>query len=542
MHVKHKLATTLLVVAALVAAPLAAFSGAKPAAAAPNNPPGTHWPIDGGCPEAPGTPPPCVGDNVILRWDEKLLQAIRLHPAQTGPTITSRALAILHTATYDAWAAYDPVAVDTRLRVRTVPGLRQPPSERTDANKKMAISYAAYRVLLDLFPKTRYPKIDDVDYPGQMTALGYDPTDTSTAITTPQGIGNTAAQAVLDNRYGDGSNQVNGYADPCVTPDCYDPLNTNTWDHLNAPWRWQPLCVPNPAPPPGSIPCPGGAVQKPLTPQWGRVAPFALNDTDQYMYVPPGPPKLADGTYDPKDIDTALADTSNLTDTKKVMAEYWADGPKSEFPPGHWAVIAQAISRKRGDNLDTDVKMFFLLGNAVLDAGISAWSAKYTLDFWRPITAIRTRYAGKKINSWLGPYQGYGLVLGEQWRPYQAPNVITPGFPEYTSGHSTFSAAARIAIGALFGTDSFSAKVTIPAGTSLFEPHDATHVGTPAKAITLSWKSLLDAADQAGWSRRYGGIHFASGDYDGRLNGATIGNAVYEKATKYFNGTATSPT
>jgi hypothetical protein len=76
----------------------------------------------------------------------------------------------------------------------------------------------------------------------------------------------------------------------------------------------------------------------------------------------------------------------------------------------------------------------------------------------------------------------------------------------------------------------------------LFEPHDATHVGTPAKAITLSWKSLLDAADQAGWSRRYGGIHFASGDYDGRLNGATIGNAVYEKATKYFNGTATSPT
>jgi hypothetical protein len=88
------------------------------------------------------------------------------------------------------------------------------------------------------------------------------------------------------------------------------------------------------------------------------------------------------------------------------------------------------------------------------------------------------------------------MVPGEQWMPYQAPNVVTPPFPEYTSGHSTFSAAARIAF---TGTDNFGAKVTIKAGTSLFEPRTATNPGTPARDVTLSWKTFMDAADrQAG--------------------------------------------
>ena len=88
--------------------------------------------------------------------------------------------------------------------------------------------------------------------------------------------------------------------------------------------------------------------------------------------------------------------------------------------------------------------MFFTMGNALLDASISSWKAKYTFDFWRPTSAIRTLYAGKKVTSWRGPYNGYGLVDGSQWRPYQDPKVVTPPFPEHTSGHSTFSAAAHI--------------------------------------------------------------------------------------------------
>jgi hypothetical protein len=131
------------------------------------------------------------------------------------------------------------------------------------------------------------------------------------------------------------------------------------------------------------------------------------------------------------------------------------------------------------------------------------------------------------------------MVPGEQWRPYQAPNVVTPPFPEYTSGHSTFSAAARIVLVAFGGgNDNFGAKVTIKAGTSLFEPRTAIQPGTPAHDVVLSWKTLQDAADQAGWSRRYGGIHFETGDRHGRAAGASVGWAVYDKARTYWEGTA----
>jgi len=129
--------------------------------------------------------------------------------------------------------------------------------------------------------------------------------------------------------------------------------------------------------------------------------------------------------YQPAELDKALADRALL-----------------ELRGGDRLLIAQVVSRIRHNSLDYDVQMFFALGNAMLDAGIAAWAAKYKWDFVRPTTAIRERYKGKTVTSWLGPYKGYGPVDGSQWIPYQAPNVVTPPFPEYVSGHSTFSSAA----------------------------------------------------------------------------------------------------
>ena len=140
------------------------------------------------------------------------------------------------------------------------------------------------------------------------------------------------------------------------------------------------------------------------------------------------------------------------------------------------------------------------------------------------------------ITSWLGPNKGYGKVPGETGMPYQALNVVTPGFPEYVSGHSTFSAAGRAVINQFFGTDNFNAKVTIPAGSSKIEPGV-----TPAKPVVLSWKTLDAMADQAGMSRRYGGIHFESGDQQGRALGALTGLNVWTEAQTYFAGTAADP-
>jgi len=267
-------------------------------------------------------------------------------------------------------------------------------------------------------------------------------------------VGDAAAQANINFRHGDGSYptvNTKGTGDPyddTVSYPCapigstcfYSP--TRTWNEPTDPWHWQPLCVPLAS---SGATC-GGAVQAPLTPQWSNVIPFGpLNPATHLPYEfdnsPFNPPKLADGSYDPADIDTALRDTSSLTDAQKVKAEYWADGPGSEFPPGHMASFAQALSRMHQNTLDQDVKLFFALGNTLLDASVSAWGVEYKQDFWRPITAIRYRYTNKQVNSWLGPGKGYGRVPGQKWQPYQALNVVTPPFPEYVSGHGTFSAA-----------------------------------------------------------------------------------------------------
>src|SRR5919197_2645126 len=135
---------------------------------------------------------PSPYDDVVLRWDEQTLTAVRA--TKPGPTVVARALAIVHTATYDAWAAYDPKALGTRLGG----SLRRPSGEWTANYKSMAISYAAYRVLLDLFPAR------SSDFSGFMSALAHEPGATSTDPTLPQGIGNLVAQALLDFRHADG--------------------------------------------------------------------------------------------------------------------------------------------------------------------------------------------------------------------------------------------------------------------------------------------------------------------------------------------------
>lgn len=500
----YKRANGRLLVAALVVALLSNVFVAAPAVAGPDDPDvPASWVVS--------NYPPTNNDNVILKWDEELLQTIRANPAGTGPTVTARAIGVLHTATYDAWAAYDAIAKGTRLGST----LRRPAGERTLANKNKAISFAAYRVLVDLFPARQ------ADFAAQMAELGYSLSDTSTAAS----VGNTAAQAVIDYRHNDGSNQLGGYAD---TVSGYRPVNT--WDTVVDRWRWQPLCVPNPTP----TTCPSGAVQRPLTPHWGRITSFAPLSAIQYDV--PGPPRTTDGAYSTAEIVELYEETRSLTDEEKVRAEYWADGPQSEFPPGHWALFAQILSRRRGHTVDTDAKMFFALGNALLDSSIVAWAEKYEHDYVRPITAIREHYRGQMIESWLGPYQGFGMVPAEQWKPYQAPNVVTPPFPEYVSGHSTFSAAAQIVLMSFTGTDSFGGSVTIPAGSSRFEPRTATQAGTPATDVTLTWPTLTAAADDAGLSRRNGGIHFEAGDMHGRMLGRMVGSNAWSRARAYIQG------
>jgi hypothetical protein len=461
---------------------------------------------------------PSPYDDVVLRWGEEALTAVRA--VKPPPTVVARSLAVVHTAMYDAWAPYDAKALGTRLGG----SLRRPSGEWTANYKSMAISYAAYRVLLDLFPSRAS------DFSAFMTALGYDPADTSTDPTLPQGIGNLVAKAVLDLRHQDGANQLGDYNGGAPYSDWTGYQPVNDWNRVSDVYRWQPLCVP--LPPPGATSC-AGTVQKFATPQWGRVTPFALTRPDQF-----GPPPL-DRSSLPTEARDLLEEQTALDDLAKTSAYYWADGPGSELPPGHWAMIAAAASRAAGTSLDGNVKLFFAVANGLLDASIATWQAKRVQDTVRPITYIRWLYKGRKIKGWGGPGKGIVWEDGSAWIPYQETTVVTPPFAEYTSGHSAFSAAASQVFNNFAGTDTFKTalSVTIPAGSSKIEPKLV-----PSADTTISFKSFTDAANQAGLSRRFGGIHFQQSDNQGRTLGQQIGNAAWAKALTYFNGTAIVPT
>ncbi len=464
--------------------------------------------------------------SVVVQWNNAALQGVR--DAKPGPPIVARALAIIHTCMYDAWAAYDPQARGTQLGVF----LRQPPEKRTYVNKREAISYAAYRASVDLFG------LDDATvFRPLLTSLGYDPNNRSTDTTTAAGIGNVACEAVLAFRHHDGANQL-GDLSPTPVPYSdytgYEPVNPPSTVPVNPasivdPNRWQPLQYADAT---------GARItQSFVAPQWNRVSSFALFSDDEFRqaFAAFEPAQYGSPEY-LRQAQELIDLSANLTDKQKMVAEYWKDGPRSETPPGHWCLFAQFVAaRDRIDNaelaLDRDTKLFFALTNAELDASIVAWDAKRAFDSVRPASAIPYLFHGQPIQSWGGPGKGTITIDGQDWIPYQPGTFPTPAFPEYVSGHSTFSAAGAEVLRLFTGSDNLNDSVTFAAGSSTVEPGV-----TPAVPVTLSWNTFTAAANEAGLSRRLGGIHFRTGDLVGRATGRIVGLQAWVKAVALWNG------
>jgi uncharacterized protein DUF6851/vanadium-dependent haloperoxidase-like protein len=464
--------------------------------------------------------------NVVVQWNQAALQGVR--DSTLGPPMVARALAIVHTCMYDAWAAYDNHAIGTQLQG----SLRRPHKEHTIANKNKAISFAAYRAAVDLLPGDKAAVFDPL-----MAQLGYDVNDNSMDTRTPVGIGNVACAAVLAFRHGDGSNQLGNLADTGVTLPVppytdytnYAPVNkpstvpVSDVSTIIDPNRWQPLTYNN-----------GVKVVTPVFvgAQWFKVIPFALTSADQFLPLVEsfGPALYPSAAYlqQAKDVVTMSA---QLTDEQKMIAEYWANGPRSELPPGHWDLFAQFVSARDHHTVDQDVKVFFALTNAIFDGGIACWSAKRHFDSVRPVTAIPFLFHGQQIEAWGGPGKGTVTMDGSQWIPYQPSTFPTPPFPEFMSGHSTFSAAGAEILRLFTHSDSFGDSVTFAPGSSVTEPGS-----TPKQSVTLSWATFSDAADQAGISRRYGGIHFEAGDLAGRACGRVVARQAWKKALQLFHG------
>ena len=314
------------------------------------------------------------------------------------------------------------------------------------ASREAAASTAAHGALVNLFPAS---------------ASSFDALHAAILADIPDGPQKTAgivwgefvANQILAARANDGSNAI-------VQP-----------PGGSGPGIWLPT-------PPAFLPY--------LLPQWGFVMPFAMITSSQFR--PPGPPSLDSQRYaadynEVKELGALLGSTR--TEDQTQIALFWADGAGTETPPGHWNSIAQIIGAAQGNTLEENARLFGLLNIAMADAAICAWDAKYTFHFWRPVTAIA--FAEPELN----------------WASF----IVTPPFPDYVSGHSTFSGAAATVLALFYGTEDLPFTIG-----SDFLP-----------GVYRSFLTCLDAAEEAAVSRLYGGIHFRSANEDGLQAGISIG-------------------
>ena len=479
------------------------------------------------------TMPNAAQKSAAYEWLEVALEATAREHERVAPrpTVGSRMLMIITTAMYDAWAAYDEKAVGTRLGGK----LRRPPSERTEANKRIAIAYATYRAMLDQFPEDK-AWLDE-----QMRKRGYDPNDNTTDVTKPQGIGNVAAAALVEYRHRDGANQLgdelgsNGV--PYSDYTFYRPINPK--DKIIDPDCWQPI----------EFTLLDGKKATPgfLTPHWYRVKSFGLERNDMFR---PGPPPKIGSEQLKKEVDEVLMFNSSLNLEQKAIVEFMRDGPRSTGQSGHWLKFAQAVSLRDKNDVDKDVKLFFAVGVTAFDAFIAAWESKRYYDSSRPWTLVRYYYKDKKVRGWGGVGKGVTELAAADWHPYSPLSFITPPFPGYVSGHSTVSAAAAKTLELFTGSDNFGATETRHAG-ELTEPNISCEVkqmidGKPATTgitadgvVVLQLPTFTKTAEMAGISRVMGGYHIQADNVAGLDLGRKVAVHIFPKIQSYFNGTAT---
>jgi hypothetical protein len=592
-------------------------------------------PPDTSCPADAVDPFP--SGSIARRWNEQLLNSVRRdipHPPKHARNLFHTSMAM-----YDAWAAYDATADGV------VSTERHTPASPSDA--ETAISYATYRVLSHRYA-TAVGAATTLDcYDKFMDTLGLDEADTHTDGDDPIAVGNRIGQAILDRYADDGANEANGLADttgwePTNPVMVIDRVGTNVED----PDVWQQLNL-------GTAETQNGivletSIQPYIAPHWREVEPFALTrDPVTGLYSPVGSgypsvndPEMADwvvevirktaeldaddgvmidtspgglgnnplGTNDGEGYATNPVTGAPYTpmmvprgDATRVIAEMWADGPKSETPPGHWAKLCNEVSDRLApedlvpygegapvDRLAWDVGFYLHVTASTHDAAISAWELKRDGLGPRPVTLIRwMAQNGQRSDPSLPSYSEDGLPLvpglieliteessapgerhydlrwyigeiavwswpgepgerkdhytpltwmrGKDWIPYQRRTFVTPAFPGYTSGHSTFSRAGAEAMAAWTGSPWF------PGGLHEFvAPTNAYLIfeDGPSQDVHLQWASYFDAADQAGQSRLWGGIHIWPDDRDGRINGSLAGIGAAAKARTYWDGSA----
>jgi hypothetical protein len=373
----------------------------------------------------------------------------------SDPLVASRGLAMVQAAVYDTINAID-----------GTPAYYVKLTAPTGASASAAVSEAAYTVLTYLYPAQKAT----FDTLLTQSLAAVPDGDSKTAGIT---LGQQAGNAIIQLRANDGYNK-------------YVDFTSGT-----APGQWQ-LTPP--------------AYAEPLDPQWATLNPFGMTSPNQFR--PNGPPDLtsqqwADALNQVESVGSVTSTTRTADETQSVY--FWNDNTGTWTPPGHWNAIAEEVAQQQGDSLADDARLFAELDVSLADAGIAAWDAKYTYDSWRPVTAIRAADTSGNPD----------VTQDPNWTPL----LTTPNFPEYVSGHSTFSAAAATVLDSFFG--------------------DNVSFTSTSASYTRTFSGFDQAAQEAGMSRVYGGIHFEFSNVDGQATGNAV--ATYDLSAFSINQDTTPP-
>lgn len=367
----------------------------------------------------------------------------------TPPPVASRALAMMHAAMFDAVNATDLTYKAYHSYQTAIPG----------SSAEAAAAVAARDVLAQIYP-THTSAFDAA------LAASLAPIPDGPSKTNGLSLGQATAGDILAWRANDNSSKVVPY-----TPS-------------TDPGKWRPT-------PPGFAPA--------LLPNWPQVNCFVMTSGSQFQGG--GPPALYSAQYamdfnETKSIGALNSITRTAYQTQTAL--FWADGGGTATPPGHWNLIAQSVAQQQGNTLLQNARLFALLNISMADAAICAWDDKYAYNFWRPITAIRL--ADPSVNPLTTPDPTWGPLL------------TTPNFPEYVSGHSTFSGTAAEVLTDFFATD----DITFTTGSDSLP------------GVERTFTSFSEAADEAGRSRIYGGIHFEFSDQSAINSGASIADFAFD--------------
>jgi hypothetical protein len=424
--------------------------------------------------------------DAILRWNEIAFNAVRADHAldgahaEPGPAMSSRAMAIIQSAVYDAVESIDHTYAPYEVSVPAAPG----------ASIDAAVAQAAHDTLVALYPTQKVTF--DAALADDLSRLPVGPSQAGCAV------GRAVAAQMMALRANDGSGAIPNY----------------TFGTQPGQWQVDPL----------------HPDQMVYAADWGSVTPFVIPSADQFDPPPPPPMTSAEYTAAFNEVKNYGGDgvtTPTLrTPEQTEIALFWGyDGqPGLGTPPVHLNQIAADIARQRGNTLVQNARMFALLNLALADAGVVSWDTKYTDNYWRPVTGIRAADTDGNPNTAADP----------TWAPLGAPadngngTNFTPPFPSYSSGHATFAGAAFSVLADFYGTD----KISFTAHSDEFNGVTVDQNGQVRPVVTRHFDSFSQAAEEDAQSRIYLGVHWSFDKTEGLSSGKAIANYVFQHALR----------